>query len=438
LSLFACVLERTPIVWKLWRKTPHPDTSWLKDVRSAIVRDVSADTHSLRARLGTQFDWRVKSDDVWVGEHGRLALWGPLGTHLGMLLLAVGSLVTSFGSFTAREGGYAGERVRVEGMPFEVRVDSFRIQYYPLQAGQYVLAEGEWVGKIVAQNSDSSWAVERWVSATEKQKVALWDYDLTNHWDNGRDRGNIQKFTSFVTIFEDSEQVDQREIAVNSPLRRAGYRLYQSSYDPDNPKVVAAYDSVTVQIMDTLGTALGKVTLRQGQSVKVPGDTLTITAGEILPNFKMDAQFHAYAASADFINPAVSMSFRGPNGFEKTGWSFTNFSGHGRVIGRTEYKIETLHGPRAAQELATIFEIKKTIGTELLWLGFLICSLGLILSFYVTHRVLYVEWPTDAHPHTRVIGLSRKTIAMYEHELDRLIHSAEQANPAPTSQAVVQ
>ena len=42
LSLFACVLERTPIVWRLWKRAASPDTSWVDNAPTAIVRSVKA------------------------------------------------------------------------------------------------------------------------------------------------------------------------------------------------------------------------------------------------------------------------------------------------------------------------------------------------------------------------------------------------------------
>lgn len=437
LSLFACVLERTPIIWRLWSKPLPTDTSLLKDIRSAIVRTSTAQVAAIRAQFSTYFSWRSQSNDLWVGERGRLGLWGPLATHFGLLCIFVGALIGSFASFTTRKGGYAGDMIQLDEMPFTVRVDSFRIKYYPLQTGQWVLAEGEWVGRIVGQNSDSSWKVSKRMTETETQYVSLWDYDLTNHWDNERDRSNIQKFTSYVTIFEDSQAVDKREIAVNDPLRRSGFRLYQSSYDPDEPHVLARFDSVTIAVTDTATQAASQIVLRPGERVRVPGDTISLSAGELLPNFKMDSQFHAYSASADFVNPAVNLIFKGESDFERSGWSFGNAGGHGRVVGKYEYRLKELHGATASQEMATIFEIKKTSGSSILWLGFLVSALGLVLSFYVTHRVIYVEWAAHDDAPTRVTGLSRKTLGMYEQDIARMLERVEGPNQHSTEVPVL-
>ncbi len=421
LSLFACVLERTPIVWHLWTRKPSTDTSWLDSASTAIVRTTAAPREDIERRLGHHWKWRIKDQDAWVGEHGRLAMWGPLITHYGMFFIVIGALVTSIGSFQTRDGGYSGDVVQLEGMPFAVRVDSFRIQYYPLQPGQWVLVDGQWIGKLDEMNPDSTWIVQQWLSQNTVQRVSMEPQYITNRWDNQQDRGNIKKFTSYVTVLENGQEVEKSEVAVNSPLRRAGYRFYQSSYDPDHPRFSASYDVVTVTVNDSAAGTSQTLMLKPNVAVQVPGDTLTVTAGQLMPNFKLGSDFKAHSEGTEFVNPAVELIFKGPNGFEKSQWAFLKFPSHDRGPGKFFYTVTKLQGERSTVEMATIFEIKKTFGTELLWLGFALATLGLVLSFYLSHRVLYVEWASGIRSDIRLIGLARKTAHLYERDLDRLL-----------------
>ena len=418
-SLFACIIERTPIVWRLWKRKSDSDTSWVEHAPTAIVRTTSAARSELEPRIGSHWSWRLKENDVWVGERSRLAMWGPLATHYGMLLLVVGALVTSFGGIATRAGGYSGEVVQLEGMPFAVRVDSFRIQYYPLQAGQWVLVDEQWIGKLEQMNPDSTWIVQQWITENQTQRVSMEPQYIRNHWDNDRDRGNIKKFTSYVTVLEDGNEVSKREVSVNDPLRRAGYRFYQSSYDPENPRFNASYISLALSVKDSV-SGDRTLTLKPGVETPIPGDTLAVTAGTLLPNFKLSG-FSARSDGPEFLNPAVELTFRGKNGFEKKQWTFLKFPSHDAGPGKFVYQLADIEGESAAVEMATIFEIKKTYGTELLWLGFVVGTLGLILSFYLNHRVLYVEWANDTRSQTRLIGLTRKTAHLYAQDLDRLL-----------------
>ena len=421
LSLFACILERTPTVWRLWTKKPSPDASWLKSVRSGVVRTVNSSRSELESRLH-RFRWRLKSDALWIGERGRVGMWGPLFMHSGMLLIGLGALVGSFGGTNTRLSGFAGDVVEMAGMPFAVRIDSFRVVYYPLQPGQWVMVDEAWVGKLVRQASDGRWQVRRMDHDESEEVVTVAADRIRNRFASEMDRANIKRYSAFVTVLENGQEAARQEIAVNSPLRRAGFRLYQSSYDPDRPRFTASFDSLRLQISDSAAGITDTITLRPGIETPVPRDTVKITAGQLLPHFKLGQQ-GAYSESEEFINPAVQLAFRGPGGFEKPRWIFLKFPSHEPGPGRYAYRITSLHGQRASTELMTIFEVRRSHGGALLWLGFIFATIGLILSFYVVHRVLYVEWPAAGQGEIRLTGLSRKTIRLYERELDSLIEN---------------
>ncbi|MDD5088997.1 MAG: cytochrome c biogenesis protein ResB, partial [bacterium] len=172
LSLFTCVIERFPVIWRRWSKTPSDDISWLKNARHGIVRVVNVAPEELQF-LFRGWSWRIKNDTLWLGERGRLGIWGPILTHLGMLLIGVGALVGSFGGFRAREGGFAGDVVRLAHADFSVRIDSFRVIYYPLQPGQWVLVEDEWIGRLGKQNPDGTWPVREVWRDGEGEPVAV-------------------------------------------------------------------------------------------------------------------------------------------------------------------------------------------------------------------------------------------------------------------------
>jgi len=424
LSLFACILERTPIVWRMWSKRPLADTTWATEQTQPIILTSTEPVDSLRERLSHRFGWRLKTDDVWVGESGRPALWGPLLTHLGLLFLALGGLVGSFGNTEVRNGGYAGDTIEIEGMPFQVRIDSFRVEFYPLQPLQWVLVDGEWIGKLVEQDSDGSWRIERRNERDEIEYISMEEEWISNSWDLRSAGGNVKQYISSVTVIEDGEIVDQREISVNTPLRRSGYRLYQSSFDPESPRVRASYESVAIQLTDSVGAVIHEATLRQGESYQVPGDTVKITAGRLLPDFKLDSRRKAYSASANFSNPAIELIATGPSGIERSLWSFLAMEGHSTRYGVYSFKVADVKNESAQMDIATIFDIRHNPGTEFLWLGFVVSSIGLILCFYMTHRVIYVEAPIPQRPQARVIGVTKKMTRLFEQDL---AHIAKQS-----------
>jgi cytochrome c biogenesis protein ResB len=423
LSLLACILNRFPTIWRLWTKKPPQDAAWLKNVRFSIVRDVKTSREDLTARFSPIWGWRVKTDQLWIGEYGRIGMWGPITMHIGLLLIGIGALGGSFGGITLTAGGFAGESITgkdVPTMPFDVRIDSFRIQYYPLQPGQMVLVEETWVGRLLKKQPDGSWMIEQRGEDGTMQSVSANEFDIRNQFDGQMDRSNIKKFSSWVTVVENGQDVAKQEISVNNPLRRAGFRFYQNSYDPEHPRVSGGYTRVTLALVDSTGKELSQLTLAPGVETPVPGDTVKITAGKLLPHFKLGQQ-GAYSEDAQFVNPALQITARGANGFTKQQWLFQKFPSTERGMGRYAFQVKGFEGQTAAMDMATIFEIKKTHGGWILWLGFIACTIGLVLCFYVNHRVLYVEWPDGARAETRLTGLTRKTIHLYTRQIDTML-----------------
>lgn len=417
LSLFACILERTPIVWRQWSKKPELDHRSINDRTAPIFLTTTETPNSLVERMRSKLSQRYSSESYWVGESGRLALWGPLLTHLGLLLLAVGGLVGSFGDKDSRAGGYPGDTIEVDDMPFEVRIDSFRVEFYPLQPRQWVLVDGEWFGRLVREDSPGTWLIERFNENNEVELVSMEEEWIENDWDIQRASGNIKQYISSVTVFENGEKVDERQISVNTPLRRSGYRLYQSSYDPTAPRVSASYDQLTVEVFDSSGAELQRLQLKQNQTVEVPGDTVKLTAGRLLPDFKLDSRRSAYSASAKFNNPALELIAEGPSGFRKPMWSFLQMKGHQASFGKFRFEAVDVTGTNARMDIATIFDVRKSAGTEFLWLGFLVSSIGLVLCFYMTHRIVYVEYPTAEQPLTRAYAFSKKMVRAFERDI---------------------
>jgi cytochrome c biogenesis protein len=422
LSLFACVLERTPIIWKLWHRKPPEDAGWLRNIRYGVQRVVDAPREEMEKRLHG-WNWRLKNDNLWVGEHGRAGMWGPLLTHVGMLLIGIGALIGSFGGITTRVGGFSGETIDqtdVPGLPYTVRIDSFRIQYWPLQPGQMVLVDDRLIGRLVKQEPGGTWLVEEQDENGKKTLSSNEAQYIRNQFNYQMDRSNIRKFASYVTVLDNGREIEKREIAVNDPLRLGGYRFYQSSYDPEHPRASATYDALTLSITDSAKGITDSLKLNPGVEAAVPGDTLKVTAGQLLPHFKLGQQ-GAYSEDTAFVNPAVELTFAGPHGFEKTQWVFLKFPSMQPGPGRYNYRLSDLQGEQTSEELATIFEVKRTHGGWILWAGFLICTVGLILCFYISHRVLYIEWPITGEKEIRLTGLSRKTAQLFGRQIDHIL-----------------
>lgn len=203
--------------------------------------------------------------------------------HAGLVVVVAGAFVTRFFRFEAElplRVGQASDKVysgrQAWQLPFSVRLDDFSLEYYSEPAGVLTVDGDGGRGDFAATPG----AVIELPGATLKVLRVARDFGLTAkkevtdkspYWFNpaaqvevsaGGKRRKLWVFANFPGMHEDAlpfrllyslEQTEIKnftsrvtvtyrggekagEIAVNRPLRAAGYTLYQTSYDPADAK----------------------------------------------------------------------------------------------------------------------------------------------------------------------------------------------------------
>lgn len=225
---------------------------------------------------------------------GRVKTASPsfLLIHAGLVLVILGGFGSRFLRFEAelplRTGAetdkvYAGNAVYQ--LPFSVKLESFRLDYYGEPAGKLTVMDEAGgrefpakEGSVIAlpemgaeikvlrllrdfgvgpggQAADKSpyWhnpAAQVEIALNGKKKK-LWFFanfpgmhreELPFHLFYGLENAEIKNFTSSVLVRPAGAEAFSAEIAVNRPLRALGYSLYQTSYDPSD----AGYTLLTV------------------------------------------------------------------------------------------------------------------------------------------------------------------------------------------------
>jgi cytochrome c biogenesis protein len=394
LSLFACLWNMVPDTFRRaftprFRLEPK-DLKVLPNYQTCIGSfDQQKLTRSLKKR------YRLYSKDLengaaYYGCSGRIQLFGPLCIHLGLLLLVIGGLSISLFGSTYSISGYAGDLLDVPGTDFQVRIDDFRIEYYPLNAGQIVLMEGQSLGRIERKLSDSLFAVNRmtrdgiWITDT------LPSSDLQNQFDLNRDRGNIKDYICDLTVIESGEEVHSFSVEVNHPLRYKRIRFYQTSYDADNPKITASFDSVALEVTRVSDMAvLDTLWLKPGQSSPIPYQGMTVSAESFQPDFRITEQ-GVMSQSAHMHNPAVKMVFSEHDSIRFHQWSFLNRDFH---TAREDFPLKLqfvdIRNPMSEMAVRTILQVRISPGTDIIWAGFIFATLGLIIAFYFSFNRLW-------------------------------------------------
>lgn len=302
---------------------------------------------------------------------------GPVLLHIGILVLVLGGLASSIVGKRSFLLGSPGQTLPIEGSRYALRVDDFQIE----------------------QN----------------------------------ERGQVKQYRSVLTVIEDGREIKQQEISVNHPLRFAGYNVYQSSYQadptrassldlfvrPSSPETQAAEDphghaSSPPPSGDSAGSGLQA---KMGESYAVP----------LFPDYELRVlRFFAHLkitsegpinASREFVNPAVELEISHQGEKVATQWAFVRFPAHSST------KLPFVAELRNAQPvMATGLELNTNPGAPLIWLGIILSTLGLILSFLMQHRTIYlIAKPSERGWTLWMAGRSEREQIAFAGEFERLV-----------------
>jgi hypothetical protein len=257
----------------------------------------------------------------------RLPAIGSFLTHVGLVVIIAGGIVTALGGFRLPADRYvrAGGEIEVPGGGFSLRVDEARTEF------------------------------------TED--------------------GVISEYVSVVTVIEDGREVRTERIEVNHPLVHRGIGIYQYEMLPAAESVEEATLGVICRD-EGEGESLHELVLPFREEVAVPGTATTLKAVAFLSHFTYDIeQGTAELVSVAHENPAVLVQVSEAGAVLGERWAFFGMRSHD--TGPDLPCRFFLLGYRPDHERSlTRFEFTKQPGTPLLYVGFAALSLGLVLVFW--------------------------------------------------------
>ena len=239
-------------------------------------------------------------------DKNRLHYLGPVLIHTGLLLLAIGGFIAIWGT-TVFKSGFPGDVIQSEKFDFQVRIDDFKIEYYPLGVGQWALVDDKYFGKIVKKLENDKFRVK---FSSKDEGEFFQDIESTrikNKFNIQFDQSNIQDYICELTILEGGQEVISKVIEVNKPLRYKGFRFYQNSFDYLNPRVIASADCVAIRLLSKAEqTPLDTIYVELGEKYQLPNGTF-MTLADFQPDFRWSDE-RAYSASEEMLNPAVKLT----------------------------------------------------------------------------------------------------------------------------------
>lgn len=430
LSLLVCVIERTPVQIRLaFQRTFRTHPSQYLSLGDAYYGqfvtpvDTAKVEETIRKLVGEARHQQGEGWVAWSGSRGGLSRLGPLLAHFGLLLIIIGGLVMSLTSYSIQVKGGPGDRIAQPEWGFTLKVDTFRIEFYPPGLNMWVETRQGQRGKIVHLKGDS--ALVELIGRGEKRVKGQFSLQELNTgfevFQGGQlvpFQGNISAYITEGKIIEGEREVPF-SIKVNHPLRYKGFRFYQSSYEPSVRGITV--DTLILEALHTSGERREIAIPLGGIKTTLPWDDLRVEVVGFYPDFRLDEQMRPFSASGEFRNPAAQLMVR--RGDEVVGktYAFLGPVGHmGSHNLPVEFSLKDWKGVRmGGRTFMTILNVHREGGREFIWSGLVVMTVGLILLYIFSHRQLWVLLITgeDGRQTLYLAGLDHRQPALFRQDL---------------------
>jgi cytochrome c biogenesis protein len=311
--------------------------------------DGPADSGERLTRTFSRRGWAVRTEDApanhtWLlARRWPFAAYGSPVTHAAVFLLALGAILgclpwTSLDDrLTLVEGETRGTTDREVALPFEVRLEDFRMEYYA-------------------------------------------------------ETGTPSSYESDIALLADNDATTKGTATVISPVNHKGITLAQSSWAIAGIRFALRKDDQPVNhVLFSVVEAVGAHGARSWSldrhrvALLQPGASALVAESFVADAFEREGEIvgslSQYPRSPAVRLSVVSSLDSGEHEFQGLGWL--------RLGG------ETRHGEYSIRfddvVYASTLSLRKDPGMPLVWLAFVLITVGMIVTFYVHPRTLLIE-----------------------------------------------
>jgi cytochrome c biogenesis protein len=227
--------------------------------------------------------------------------------------------------------------------------------------------------------------------------------------------GQPKKYASDLSVMENGREVMRKTITVNDPLVYKGVWFYQSSYGQEG----GATAQVAVRRQD--GTPAGNLSLAPNEPVRIDG--YGVVRGV---NYEHDFQGKG---------PALQVAIEKPGRPASDLWILQGQPDLDR--GRNDSLVFSFGGLTA--KMYTGLQVAKDPGVNVVWLGCLLLTAGMMVSFFLSHRRIWIRLAKGPHGKVEVTAAGsanrnrpafEKTFASVLAEVRNDPSATEKENPA--------
>ena len=233
--------------------------------------------------------------------------------------------------------------------------------------------------------------------------------------------GAIKDYKTTLTILDDGREMRTKTIEVNDPLKYKGVRFYQYGMAASHSSVEEAHLTLIEAAGESEGEhgAVYAIRAPYQEKVQVNGSPYEVEVTEFLADFSIDPDTKmAFTRSTEHRNPAVNVEVFRDGESMGTSWvfiRFPEFAHWAKDLGFTVVFDDYV------EHYVTRLEVAKSPGLNLIWIGFAMIGIGLILSFYFTHNRMWVFVPVADGEPVLVGGSCRRDPHRFETEYAKKI-----------------
>ena len=375
LNLIVCSLDRFPSSLKLFRLSPIPERtkpfenlpshrmiSAGRNIDEVVTRVMQA----LRRRSYRKVEKKDGEKSVYVyAEKGRYSYFGVYLVHLSVLLILLGGIIGSF-------------------MGFEAFM---------------TIPEGDTDQTVTLRKSEVS---------KELPFSVRCERFVVDFYENGAPK----EYRSDLAFILDGKVAMQGALLVNHPLSFMGITFYQSSYG------TIAGEKVLLSVTKDNSPEKTPYEAKVGEPVQMAGGSARFEVVEVRPDFMR-------------MGPAAHLAVKPSQGEEVHFWVFQNQEMiKQRFPGMTErfpkmnpraFEPYTFFLEKIETKYYTGLQVNRDPGVTLVYLGFCFIVLGLLVTFFISHRRVWVQISVKKEKVSlTVAGRANKNQPGFEKELDEL------------------
>ena len=235
--------------------------------------------------------------------------------------------------------------------------------------------------------------------------------------------GSPKQYWSQLAIEENGREVKRKKIFVNEPLTYKGVRFFQASYGPSGAPRKLVFEASWTGSGGNQHPAQ-TFTLQPGERTRLDAQGTQVELADFIPDFVLEGN-QISSRSDEPRNPAIQLVVTFPGGKQARAWVFPkapdmaapNESG-------INFQLRDLE-----MEYMTGLQVAREPGQNMIWIGCLLLTAGLMMALYMSHVRMWgvVGHDRKGRPALLLGGQPSKYRERFERDFNELAGALEVA-----------